>query len=251
MKVRRFHTAARAAAVLANEFAAALSERPTTVLGLPTGHTPVPVYRELIALYRKGLIDFSKARTFNLDEFVGISGDDERSYQSFMRRHFFAHVNVPRRRQHFLDGRAADLAAECQRYERVLRRAGGLDLLLLGIGVNGHIGFNEPADGLPGATHEARLRQSTRRANRELFGNRTSLVPLSALSLGMTEIFHARRIVLLATGMAKADAIARAVSGPITPRVPASFLQLHGNVSVWLDDEAAARLDRLHRHSGG
>lgn len=212
------------------------------VLGLPTGHTPLPVYRALIALHQRGLADFSQAKTFNLDEFVGVPGDDPRSYRAFMRRHLFDHVNVPRRHQYFLDGVAADAERECRRYERALHRAGGIDLLLLGIGVNGHVGFNEPAASLQGATHEARLRPSTRRANRDLFGNQLASVPRSALSLGMSTILGARRIVLLATGAAKAHAVRQTVQGPITPRVPASFLQLHGNVSVWVDEEAAAQL---------
>lgn len=244
MKVRRFRTAQRAADALALEFAAAIRERPTIVLGLPTGLTPVPVYDALIALHRSGLVDFSQTRIFNLDEFVGISGDDPGSYRAFMQRHLFDHVNVSRRQQHFLNGVATDVEQECRRYERALHRAGGLELLLLGIGVNGHVGFNEPAESLQAAAHEARLRPSTRRANRHLFGNRLALVPRSALSLGMAAILQARRIVLLATGVAKAHAVAQAVSGPITPQVPASLLQLHGNVSVWVDDDAALRLGR-------
>jgi glucosamine-6-phosphate deaminase len=216
------------------------------VLGLPTGRTPVSLYRELVALYRAKRIDFAATTTFNLDEFVGIGARDPRSYRSFMQSHLFDHVNLPARRIHFLDGGASDTAAECARYERAIRSAGGIDLQLLGLGANGHIGFNEPARGLIARTHRTTLTPATRRANAALFGNRLSDVPSAALSMGMATILHARRIVLLATGGAKAACVARTLNGPITPRVPASFLQLHPAAEVWLDRSAAVRLNPGH-----
>jgi len=180
--------------------------------------------------------------TFNLDEFFGIAGDDPRSYCTFMRQHLFDHINVPARRVHFLNGLARNIEAECRRYEAAISRAGGIDLQLLGLGGNGHIGFNEPGDSLVARTHLVTLTPATRRANAALFGGRHRAVPRQALSMGMATILKARRIVLLATGSAKARAVARAVDGPLTTRVPASFLQLHPDVEVWLDRAAAANL---------
>jgi glucosamine-6-phosphate deaminase len=242
MRVRRFATAESAAHALAREVVRSLVRQPDLVLGLPTGHTPLPVYRALIALHTGGTADFSHARTFNLDEFVGVAGRDPRSYRAFMHRHLFNHVNVPRAHRHFLNGAARDLDEECLRYERAIRRAGGLDLLMLGVGENGHIGFNEPGAALAARTHRTPLKPSTREANREWFGGRRRDVPQEALSMGMATIFAARRIVLLATGRRKAAIVAQLVNGPVTTRVPASLLQLHPQVEIWLDREAASAL---------
>src|SRR5207249_12008484 len=158
--------------------------------------------------------------------------------------HLFDHVDLTARRIHFLNGTVRDVAAECERYERAIRRAGGIDLQLLGLGTNGHIGFNEPARALAARTHVARLRGATRRANAALFGGRLADVPHEALSMGMATILYARRIVMLATGASKARCVARMIEGPVTPRVPASFLQLHRHAEVWLDRGAAAALGR-------
>jgi glucosamine-6-phosphate deaminase len=212
------------------------------VLGLPTGRTPVPLYAELVARYRSGAVDFARATTFNLDEFVGLPAGDPRSYRAFMERHLFDAVNLSPRRIHFLNGQAQDLEAECRRYERQIARAGGIDLLVLGLGANGHIGFNEPADVLVAATHCTRLTPVTRRANAALFDHRVRDVPSHALSMGMATILRARRIVLLATGSAKASIVRRLVCGGITPRLPASFLQLHAAAEVWLDEAAGQEI---------
>jgi glucosamine-6-phosphate deaminase len=187
-------------------------------------------------------VDFSRATTFNLDEFVGLPPRHPGSYRAFMQRHFFRHVNLDRRRIHFLNGANPDTYAECQRYERRIAGAGGLDLLLLGLGANGHVGFNEPGRSLTALTHKTRLTQATRRANAALFGQKVAEVPREALSMGMATILHARRIVLLATGSAKAPTVRRLVMGPITPYVPASFLQLHRSVEIWVDRAAGAQL---------
>jgi glucosamine-6-phosphate deaminase len=213
------------------------------VLGLPTGRTPIPFYRELGVLSRAGRVDFSRATTFNLDEFIGVAASDPGSYRAFMQRHLFQHVNLQPERIHFLNGVAANTAAECRRYERLIRRAGGIDLQLLGLGANGHVGFNEPARALQGRTHRTRLRPATRRANAPLFGHRLSRVPREALSMGMATILGARRIVLIATGAAKASCVKRMVEGAITATVPASLLQLHPNTEVWLDRAAATKLE--------
>ena len=242
MRVRVFDTASQLARVAANDVARALSANPRLVLGLPTGRTPIPLYRELVRLHRAGRADFSRATTFNLDEFLGVAADDPHSYRAFMRRHLFDHVDVDPRRVHFLNGMAEDVARECDRYERALRRAGGIDLQVLGLGTNGHVGFNEPARALAARTHRTRLRPATRRANAALFGNRLRSVPHDALSMGMAAILQADRILMIATGASKSGCVQRMIAGPVTPRVPASFLQLHARAEVWLDRAAAARL---------
>lgn len=238
MKIRIFQTPGRAARALAREIARAVSHNPRVVLGLPTGRTSIPVYRDLVALSRADEIDFSRATTFNLDEFLGVRADDPRSYHAFMRRHLFDHVNLSARRTHLLNGAARDVAAECLRFERAIARAGGIDLMVLGLGRNGHIGFNEPDRALISHTHSMRLRASTRHANAFLFGSMAA-VPREALSMGMGTILQARKIILLVTGRSKARAVERVLSGRMTTRVPASFLQLHRDVEVWLDAAAA------------
>jgi glucosamine-6-phosphate deaminase len=247
MRVHIFNSAPALARALAAGLARTLEANPRVVLGLPTGRTPIPLYRELVRLHAAGRADFSRATTFNLDEFYGLSAADPRSYRAFMRRHLFDHVNLPPRRIHFLKGAVAPGAAvqrECDRYERAIARAGGIDLLILGLGMNGHIGFNEPARALAARTHCSRLKPATRRANAPLFGNRLAAVPREALSMGMATILHAKRIVLLATGATKARCVERMIYGPVTPRLPASFLQLHQQVEIWLDRAAAQNLDR-------
>jgi glucosamine-6-phosphate deaminase len=240
MDIRIFDTADAAAAALARRVARALAERPTLVLGLPTGRTPVATYAELRRLHAAGEADFSRATTFNLDEFAGIPASDPGSFRTFMERHLFAGVNVPPERIQFLDGVAPDLDAECERYETAIDAAGGLDLQLLGIGGNGHIGFNEPADELAARTHRVRLADSTRRDNAALFGGRVAQVPREALSMGMGTILKASTLVLAAFGERKAHCIERAVRGPLSTRLPASFLQLHRDVELYLDRAAAA-----------
>jgi len=216
--------------------------KPDIVLGLPTGRTPIPVYEELSRLAATERLDFSRVITFNLDEFVGVSRRDRGSYRRFMEEHFFGRVNMSKRHIHFLNGTAARLETECDRYEAAIARAGGVDLQILGLGANGHIGFNEPAASLIARTHVATLKPSTRRANRALFGNRAARVPRAALSMGMATILQARRIVLLATGAEKARSAAGMLNGCVTPRLPASFLQLHRECEVWLDRAAAGMI---------
>jgi glucosamine-6-phosphate deaminase len=242
IRVRIFTSAQALGRALALEVARRLAEQPDVVLGLPTGRTPVPLYRELVRLHGDGRVDFRRAATFNLDEFVGLAPDDPRSYHAFMRRHLFDHVDLSRRRIYFLNGAARDVARECARYERAIVRAGGIDLQILGLGSNGHIGFNEPGDALVARTHRTRLTPATRRANASLFGNRVSAVPHEALSMGMATILYGRRIVLIATGAAKVRCVQRMIEGPVTPRLPGSFLQLHRHAEIWLDRAAARNL---------
>ncbi len=250
MRIRIFSTPRAVGQALGRNLARAISARPSLVLGLPTGHTPIPLYRELIALHRAGRLDCAGVTTFNLDEFLGLPARDARSYRAFMRRELFDHIDIAAAQVHFLDGVAADVDGECRRYDRAIERAGGIDLQILGLGTNGHIGFNEPAPALVAQTHRTRLRPATRRANAAWFGGRLRDVPREALSMGMATILHARRIVLIATGASKAVSVARMVRGPVTPRLPASFLQLHRHAEVWLDRAAAARLKRPGRSGG-
>jgi glucosamine-6-phosphate deaminase len=243
MRVRVFRTADALARALALDVALRLAEEPDAVLGLPTGRTPIPVYREIVRLHAAGGADFSRATTFNLDEFLGLPPNDRHSYRTFMQRHLFDHVNLSRRRIHFLNGATRNVDWECRRYERAIEGAGGIDLQILGLGTNGHIGFNEPARALSARTHATRLKPATRRANARLFDNRASAVPRLALSMGMATILHAKRIVLLATGAAKARCVERMIEGPVTPRLPGSFLQLHRCAEIWLDRAAAGDLE--------
>jgi glucosamine-6-phosphate deaminase len=213
---------------------------PTAVIGLPTGRTPLLAYEEIARLTRAESIDWSGVRTFNLDEFVGLGPGDRTSYRAFMDERLFRPVGLTAAQVGFLDGTATDLDAECDRYERAIVAAGGIDLLLLGIGANGHIGFNEPGDALSARTHRVALDAPTRAANAWWFGDEIARVPGEALTMGMATILQSRAIVLMATGAAKAEAVRAMLHGPITTRVPASFLQLHPHVLVMLDDEAAA-----------
>lgn len=237
-----FPTDRAAARALAHRIADALAGKPRIVLGLPTGRTPVRFYHDLASLAEHGRANFSEATTFNLDEFVGLAAEHPASYRRFMQTHLFSRVNLHQERIHFLNGAASDLLAECARYEGAIADAGGIDIQILGLGANGHIGFNEPARALHARTHRVVLTPETRRANAALFGGDPSVVPEEALSMGMATILHARSIVLLATGRTKARCVAQAMRGPITPELPASFLQLHHDVEVMLDEAAAAEL---------
>jgi glucosamine-6-phosphate deaminase len=232
-------TAARA---LARQVADAIRTKPDLVLGLPTGKTPVAFYHELAALVDREEIDLSAITTFNLDEFLGIAASHRGSYRRFMADHLFDRVQLAASQIHFLDGAATDPEAECDRYEQAISRAGGIDVQILGIGTNGHIGFNEPAPSLQARTHRVELRPETRRSNAALFGGEVNAVPKEALSMGMATILQARSIVLLATGRSKASCVERLLRGPITTDLPASFLQLHPAVDIVVDEAAAGTL---------
>jgi glucosamine-6-phosphate deaminase len=229
----------------------ALKAKPDLVLGLPTGRTPVRLYHELGTLFSHGQIDFSRATTFNLDEFFGIPPSHPGSYRTFMEQHLFSRVNIAPERVNFLNGGAPDAEAECRRYEEAIAAAGGIDLQLVGIGTNGHIGFNEPARELAARAHRVTLKASTRRSNASLFGGDPARVPAEALSMGMATILHARQVVLLATGKSKARCIERLVHGPLTTKMPASFLQLHRDVELVLDEAAASELSRTENVIAG
>jgi glucosamine-6-phosphate deaminase len=245
MQVVTYATAPRAAAAVASLVLGHLSRNPHLVLGLPTGNTPIPMYRALVRAYQQGRADFSRATTFNLDEFAGLGKGDPGSYRAFMNALFFDHVNLPATRAHMPNGRAKDWRREIVRYERRLARAGGLDLVVLGVGGNGHLGFNEPGPTLDAHTHRVALRPETRRANAHLFRGRWQDVPAHALSMGIGTILTAKHVVLLATGATKARIVARALTGPVTTQLPASLLQVHPDVVVVLDRAAAAQIRRV------
>jgi glucosamine-6-phosphate deaminase len=239
IRVTVFPTDRAAARALAKRIADAVTGKPDLVIGLPTGRTPIRLYQELVSLVKRNELDLSRIRTFNLDEFLGIPASHPGSYHTFMEDHLFRPAGISQAQIQFLNGAAVDPVVECELYEDAIVAAGGIDVQILGIGTNGHIGFNEPSRELQARTHRVRLKPETRRSNAAIFGGDPTAVPPEALSMGMATILQARSIVLLATGKSKAGCIAKAVNGPITTRLPASFLQLHHDVEVMLDEAAA------------
>ena len=241
MRICRFDTAAQVGRAAATLIAAQLLRKPDSVLGLATGSTPVPTYEELIALNKAGVADFSKAVSYNLDEYVGIPVDHECSYHRFMDDNLFNHVNMRREAIHVPDGLAEDLAGAAAAYDDAIDAAGGIDLQVLGIGRNGHIGFNEPGDKFVYGCHVVDLSESTIDANKRFFDSADD-VPRQAVSLGIGSIMKARTILLLATGADKAEAVRAMAQDEITPQVQATILRTHPNVIVLLDAEAASKL---------
>jgi glucosamine-6-phosphate deaminase len=242
IRVTAFPNDRAAARAVAKRIAEQVQAKPDLVLGLATGRTPVRLYHELVSLVLRKQLDLSRIRSFNLDEFLGIGPDHPGSYRRFMDEHLFKPAGIPDDQIGFLNGAAPDPAAECERYEEAIAAAGGIDVQILGIGTNGHIGFNEPAPELDARTHRVTLKPETRRSNAALFGGDESRVPREALSMGMGTILRARSIVLLATGSSKAGCIERVIRGGVTTSLPASFLQLHGDVDVMVDEAAAGKL---------
>ena len=218
-------------------FAAQLTLKPDSVLGLATGSTPLGLYAELARLCAAGELNFSKVRSVNLDEYVGLSASHPQSYRHFMDENLFSRVNIARENTFVPDGTAKDPAAACSGYDKRIRELGGIDLQLLGLGHDGHIGFNEPGDCFVPGTHVVTLTEQTIDANARFFASRED-VPRQAVTMGIGQILQARRIVLLVSGGDKAEILYKAVRGPVTPRVPASVLQLHADVTL-LGDRAA------------
>ena len=221
--------------------AAQLIRKPTSVLGLATGSTPIPCYRELIRLYQQGIVDFSQASSYNLDEYIGLPEDHVCSYHHFMRENLFDHINIRPEATHVPNGVACDITGEASAYDDAIAAAGGIDIQVLGIGRNGHIGFNEPDTSFTRGCHLVNLTESTIEANTRFFKSRDE-VPKQAVSLGIGSILTARTVLLMATGKSKAWAIHATVHGELTPQVPASVLQTHHDVIVLLDREAASML---------
>ena len=238
MNVLVFDTAAEIAAACADRICALLREKPCAVLGLATGASPIPTYRELIRRYEAGEISFRGVRTFNLDEYCELPRTDKNSYYSFMHEQLFDHVDAREENVHILNGNAPDLKEEAAAFERAIRAAGGIDLQLLGIGTNGHIGFNEPDNKFTKETFVVELAQSTVKSNSIYFEN--GEMPRHAITMGIGTIMAARSVVLIAAGKSKAAAIRKTVNGDVTPACPASVLQFHPDATLLLDRAAAA-----------
>lgn len=227
--------------VAARVVADLINIKPNAVLGLATGSTPVGLYRALGRLHKNEGLDFSQVATFNLDEYVGLPPGHEQSYHFFMQRNFFEYVNIPRQNIHIPSGTTSNYKSFCQWYEEQIQKAGGIDLQILGIGSDGHIAFNEPGSSLSSRTRLKTLAKSTIDDNARFFATRAE-VPIYAITMGVGTILEARRLLLLANGKGKADAVARAIEGPVTSMITASALQLHPDALVFLDDEAASKL---------
>ena len=215
--------------------------KPDCVLGLATGSTPIGLYKQLIEWYRNGDLDFSGVRTVNLDEYKGISRENDQSYYYFMHQNLFDHVNIPAENTHLPDGMEPDSEKECRRYEELIQSMGSVDLQLLGIGHNGHIGFNEPADAFDKLVHCVNLTQSTIEANKRFFASAEE-VPRQAYTMGIQTIMRSKKILIIANGEGKADIVRDAFFGPITPMVPASVLQLHNDVTLVADEAALSKI---------
>lgn len=239
MQIHVYQDSMLAAEAAATLIASEIMAKPDAVIGLPTGSSPVNTYRELIRMNRAGVVDFSQVTTFNLDEYVGLDANHPQSYRKFMDENLFDHVNIRRENTHVPSG-MGDVDANAEAYERAINAAGGIDLQFMGIGRNGHIGFNEPADAYSDCTGVIALTENTIDANKRFFASEAD-VPRQAITLGIGAIMNARQVVLIATGANKADAIARATHGDITPQVQASILRAHPN-TIFLLDRAAASL---------
>ncbi len=227
----------------ADVIAAHILLKPDAVLGLATGSTPVGTYRELVERYDRGKLSFGEVKSVNLDEYRGLSPEHEQSYRYFMEDQLFRHIDICPENTHVPNGIATDLTEECRRYSRLIRELGRAELQLLGMGHNGHIGFNEPGESFIPETHEVELTEETIRANQRFFASMEE-VPTGALTMGIREILSARHILLLVSGEDKAETLCKAVLGPVTPYLPASVLQLHQNVTLIGDRAALSRLEK-------
>ena len=215
----------------ANVIASQLIMKPNSILGLATGSSPVGTYQKLAEYCANGDIDFSDVTSVNLDEYAGLSGENDQSYRYFMNENLFSKVNIDINKTHVPNGKAEDLAKEGERYDTLIKTLGGIDLQLLGIGLDGHIGFNEPDEVFIKETHEVVLDESTIKANARFFENEAD-VPRKAITMGMGAIMNAKKVLLIANGENKKEIVEKAFFGPLTPKVPASILQLHPNVTV-------------------
>ena len=225
----------------ANILSAHVILKPDSVLGLATGSTPIGMYKQLIEWYNKGDIDFSQVHTVNLDEYLGLAPTHDQSYRYFMQANLFDHVNVPPENTNVPNGLAPDPEAECARYNQVIAGLGGIDVQVLGMGHNGHIGFNEPEEAFELETHVVNLTDNTIDANARFFASRDE-VPRQAITMGIKSIMQARHILVVVSGADKAEIVKRAFFGPVTPKVPASILQMHPHVSLVADEAALSLL---------
>ena len=238
LKARDYDHMSRQAA---NIISAQVILKPDCVLGLATGSSPLGIYRQLIKWYDKGDIDFSQVRTVNLDEYVGLGEEDDQSYHYFMRKNFFEHINIDLSNTNIPNGKNPVAEDECARYDKVIKGLGGIDLQLLGLGPNGHIGFNEPDEYLSMDTHLTPLTEATITANRRFF-EREEDVPRFAYTMGIRNIMHAERVLMVVSGKHKAEILKKAFFGPVTPKVPASILQIHKNFTLVADEDALSEV---------
>ena len=225
----------------ANILSSQITLKPDCVLGLATGSTPIGTYKVLIERCEKGDLDFSQVKSINLDEYVGLAPDHDQSYRYFMQTNLFDHINIQRENTHVPNGLAADPEAECARYNNIINTLGPIDIQVLGMGHNGHIGFNEPDDHFPLGTHSVDLTQTTIDANARFFASADE-VPRKAFTMGIQNIMQARKVLVVVNGEGKAEIVKKAFAGPVTPQVPASILQLHNDVTVVGDKAAMALL---------
>ena len=228
MKVGSYEEMSKKAAEILKE---KIKDKKNSVIGLPTGSTPLGFYKELIEMNKNGEIDLSEITTFNLDEYVGLSYENEKSYHYYMMKNFFEHVNVKKEKINIPNGNTEDIEKECEEYEKKIKGSGGIDIQFLGIGTNGHIGFNEPNEYFENETHKVKLDEKTRKDNARFFKTYEE-VPKYAITMGIKTIFSAKEIVLLVSGKNKTEALKNTVEGKITPKFPSSILQLHNKVTV-------------------
>ena len=228
--------------IAANIISAQIILKPDCVLGLATGSSPVGTYDQLVEGYNRGDLDFSEVKTVNLDEYIGLDHENDQSYYYFMHDHLFSHVNIDTNKTYLPDGMAEDSDAECERYDKLIQSLGGVDLQLLGMGHNGHIGFNEPGEAFDKGTHCVALQQSTIEANKRFFASADD-VPKYAYTMGIKTIMQAKKILIVVSGADKAETVKKAFFGPITPEVPASILQLHRDVVLVADEAALSKVD--------
>lgn len=236
IQTKDYHEASRQ---VANIISAQVILKPDSVLGLATGSSPIGAYQQLIEWYNKGDVDFSRVRSVNLDEYVGLAPSHEQSYAYFMHHNFFDFINIKPENVHLPDGLDPDAEGQGEKYDALIRSLGGVDLQLLGIGRDGHIGFNEPCGEFVKGTHCVELTQDTREANARFFGS-IELVPKTAYTMGILDIMQARRVLMIASGSSKAAILKDAFWGPVTPQIPASILQLHPDFTLVADEEALA-----------
>lgn len=226
----------------ANIISAQIIIKPNCVLGLATGSTPIGTYEQLVEWYKKGDLDFSQVTSVNLDEYKGLTRDNDQSYYYFMNEHLFSKVNIDKNRTFLPDGTESDSQKACEDYNKIIDSVGGVDLQLLGLGHNGHIGFNEPADIFVKETHCVQLTQKTIEANKRFFASIDD-VPKEAYTMGIRTIMKAKKILVVVSGEDKAEIVNKAFRGEVTPEVPASILQMHNDVVLVADEAALSKLD--------
>jgi glucosamine-6-phosphate deaminase len=234
----------KASLIAARIVARVVREKTRPVLGFATGNSPLQVYKDLIRMHREEGLDFSRVTTFNLDEYVGLASDHPSSFHAFMEQHLFGHVNIPEENVHIPDGMTKDIPAFCRRYEEDIKAAGGIDVQILGIGTDGHVGFNEPSSSLASRTRIKTLTDQTRKDNAVFFGGEEN-VPFHCITMGVGTIMDSRMCLLLAFGKKKARAIAATCEGPITTMVPGSVLQMHPHAIIIIDKDAASELKKV------